>query len=88
MQLNLRSVLSHKDDEAAHEAPKRLVSFLTRSPGLPYCAECLAHELGIGPDRVRRAFGELRQTLARLREERRWCARCLRWAEVVSVEAP
>jgi len=80
-------VPSPKDDATALEAVKRLESFLMRSPGLPYCAECLAHELGIRLDVVRRGLGELQARLARLHGERRWCARCLRWAEVVSVEA-
>lgn len=86
MRLNCPSVTSSKDDPTAREVTQRLENFLTRSPGLPFCAECLAHEVGIGIQGVRRGLVELRQKLAELRQERRWCARCLRWDEVVSVE--
>ena len=85
LQLNLPSVSNGKDPTAL-EVMKRLENFLTRSSGLPFCAECLAHEAGIGVERARRALVELRQTLGQLRAERRWCARCLRWEEVFSME--
>lgn len=85
MRLHLPSVSTSKDPTPL-DVTKRLENFLTRSSGLPFCAECLAHEAGIGVEGVRRALVELRQRPGRMREERRWCARCLRWEEVFSVE--
>lgn len=55
--------------------------FLDRHLGLPFCAQCLAHEAGIPPEQAREAMRKLPPP--RFVREWRLCARCMREQDVV-----
>lgn len=61
------------------EAP--LVAMLVRSCGLPFCVDCLAHELALAPDVVKTAIQTLDPAL--IARGRRICVRCMRTLEKV-----
>jgi hypothetical protein len=62
-----------------------LAPFLQRNVGLPFCAACLAHEVGLGVQQVRAGAWRLWEGRGYARRLR-WCARCVRFDD--TIEAP
>lgn len=56
-------------------------AFLIRYCGLPFCADCLAHELSLSRRDTDAAIAGL--DAARFPLEQRWCVRCFRPARTV-----
>ena len=58
-----------------------VTTFLERYPGLPFCAVCLAHEIGAGPEEIRRAMHDL--GAPGFAKTQRFCVRCARSQPVI-----
>jgi hypothetical protein len=62
-------------------------TFLERYPGLPFCAVCLAHEIGARPEEIRAAMSDL--GAPGFATAQRFCVRCARPQPVIySVPQP
>jgi hypothetical protein len=58
-----------------------VMEFLERQPGLPFCAQCLAHGTGLHAEEGHRALARLHSP--RFSREQRRCVRCFRIGDVV-----
>ncbi len=72
---------NQRSEDAGNTLGTGAVLFLERNPGLPFCEPCLAHELSVRRDEVRKAMRGLDARL--FLRAHRWCVRCLRLDSVI-----
>jgi hypothetical protein len=76
-----KRVIRHEDSLPGVEEPRRVVEFLLQSPGLAFCASCVAFSTDLGLADVRRIL-ESFAPVAEIESEQGACEGCGRWQTV------